>query len=82
MRTIVRRLLRLEVLATPLRNERGETLAEVVAARRKRRLEESGEAFADRPLIDRAGVRSIREILLRGRRLYREAARHESALEA
>jgi hypothetical protein len=74
MKAIVRRLLRLEVLARPVLNDRGETLADVIRARRKRRFEESGETFEDWPSTSFAGARSIGEIILRSRQLYRESA--------
>jgi hypothetical protein len=74
MKTIVRRLLRLEVLATPKLNERGETLGDVIRARRKRHFEESGESLEDWPQESFAGARSIGDIILRSRQLYRESA--------
>jgi hypothetical protein len=49
MKAIVRRLLQLEVLATPKLNERGETLGDVIRARRKRLIEEFGGRFEDWP---------------------------------
>ena len=82
MKAIVRRLLKLEVLATPVLNERGETLGEVIRARRKRLIEEFGATFEDWPKESFAGARSIGEIILRSRQLYRESARTGSALEA
>lgn len=82
MKAIVRRLLRLEVLARPVLNERGETLADVIRARRKRRFEESGETFTDWPQPSFAGARSIGEIILRSRQLYRESKRAASTLGA
>jgi hypothetical protein len=82
MKAIVRRLLKLEVLATPKLNERGETLGEVIRARRQRRFEESGETFKDWPPESFAGARSIGEIILRSRHLYRESTCPGSALGA
>jgi hypothetical protein len=82
MKTIVRRLLRLEVLATPKLNERGETLGDVIRARRKRHFEESGESLEDWPQASFAGARSIAEIIMRSRQLHREATRPGSALGA
>jgi hypothetical protein len=82
MKAIVRRLLRLEVLATPVPNERGETLGDVIRARRKRLIEEFGATFEDWPPTSFCGARSIGEIILRSRQLYRESARAGSALGA
>jgi hypothetical protein len=82
MRAIVRRLLRLEVLATPKLNERGETLSEMISARRKRLLEESGDTLEDWPQEGFAGVRSIGETILRSRRLCQESTCRGSALGA
>ena len=73
MKAIVRRLLRLELLAAPELNERGETLGDVIRARRKRHFEESGESLEDWPQASFAGARSIGEIILRSRQLYRES---------
>jgi hypothetical protein len=67
---------------TPQMNERGETLADVIMARRKRRFEESGETFEDWSQACFAGARSIGEIILRSRQLYREATARGSALGA
>jgi hypothetical protein len=74
MKAIVRRLLKLEVLATLRLNERGETFADVIRARRKRLIEEFGVTFEDWPQASFAGARSIAEIILRSRQLYRESA--------
>jgi hypothetical protein len=74
MKAIVRRLLKLEVLATPKLTERGETLADVIRARRKRLIEECGATFEERPQASLAGARSIGEIIVRSRQLYRESA--------
>jgi hypothetical protein len=75
----VRRLLQLEVLATPKLNERGETLGDVIRARRKRLIEEFGGTFEDWPEGSFARARSIGEIILRSRRLYCESACSTSA---
>ena len=82
MKPIVRRLLRLEVLATPKLNERGETIGDVIRARRKRHFEECGETLEDLPRESLAGARSIGDIILRSRQLYRESTRPGSALGA
>jgi hypothetical protein len=81
MKAIVRRLLRLEDLARPKLNERGETLADVIRTRRQRRFQESGATFEDWPAVSFAGARSIGEVILRSRQLYRESVRTGSALE-
>jgi hypothetical protein len=78
MKAIVRRLVRPEVLATPMVDERGETLADVIRARRRRRLEEAGETFEEWPQASFAGARSIAEIIRRSRQLCRESTRHGS----
>ena len=82
MKAIVRRLARLEVLAAPVLNERGETLAAVIRARRKRLTEEFGANFEDWPQASLAGARSIADIIGRSRQLYRESACTGSALGA
>jgi hypothetical protein len=82
MKAIIRRLLKLEVLATPQLNERGEILGDVIRARRKRRFEESGATFKDRPRESFAGARSIGEMILRSRQLYRESTCPGSVLGA
>jgi hypothetical protein len=74
MKAIVRRLIRLEILARPVLNERGETLGDVIQARRRRLIEEFGVTFEDWPQASFAGARSIAEIILRSRQLYRESA--------
>jgi hypothetical protein len=82
MKAIVRRLLRLEVLATPKLNERGETLGDVISARRRRLFGQSGETFEDWPQESFAGARSIGEMILRSRQLYQESTCRGSALGA
>jgi hypothetical protein len=82
MKAIVRRLLKLEVLATPKLTERGEILGDVIRARRKSLIEEFGGTFEERPQESFAGARSISEIILRSRQLYRDSTRTASALGA
>ena len=82
MKAIVRRLLRLEVLSKPQVNERGETLADVIRARRERMSEGFGMTFEDWPQESFAGARSISEIILRSRQLYRESTHAASTLGA
>ena len=83
MKAIVRRLLRLELLAAPELNERGEILGgDVIRTRRTRHFEESGEAFEDWPQARSAGARCIGEIILRSRQLYRDSTYPGSALGA
>ena len=74
MKAIGRRLRRLEVLATPRLNDRGESLGDVVRARRQRLVEEFGETFEDCSSERFAGARSTAEFILRSRQLYRESA--------
>jgi hypothetical protein len=57
-------------------------LADVIRARRARLIEESRETFEDWPQASFAGARSIGEIIVRSRQLYREATRPGSALGA
>jgi hypothetical protein len=68
VKAIVRRLRRLEDQARSIMNERGETLAEVVRARRRRRLEAAGLPFDDGPLVTFAGDLSLAEIIRMGGR--------------
>jgi hypothetical protein len=49
VKAIVRRLRRLEDQARPIVNDRGQTPAEVIRERRRRRLEAVGLPFEDRP---------------------------------
>jgi phosphoenolpyruvate synthase/pyruvate phosphate dikinase len=60
-------------------NERGETLGDVIRARRKRLIEEFGGTFEDLPEGSFAGARSIAEIILRSRQIYCESACSTSA---
>jgi hypothetical protein len=59
-----------------------QTLGDVIRARRKRLIEESGVTFEDWPQASMAGARSIAEIVMRSRQLHREATRAGSALGA
>ena len=72
MRTISRRLFRLEENLAAQKNEQGLSLAELVRARRQRRLESSGEPFEVRPCEglndDLNRPLSIADILRSGRR--------------
>jgi hypothetical protein len=77
VKAIVRRLRRLEDQARPIVNERGETLAEVVRARRRGRLEAAGLPFEDPPTDSFAGARSRSEIM----RLARQWARERTAVD-
>lgn len=73
MKAIVRRLLRLEALATPQLNERGETRADVLRARIRRWCEASGEPFEELPPESFAGAQTLGEILRLGRQRARES---------
>jgi hypothetical protein len=71
MRTISRRLRRLEDSFAPPENEQGESLAELIRARRRRRAEVSGEPFEVRPcevIHDQDRQLSVSDILRSGRR--------------
>ena len=71
-RTTGRRLRRLEESFAPQENEQGESLAELIRARRRRRLEGSGEPFEARPCaslaVDQNRPLSVADILRSGRR--------------
>ena len=82
MRAVVRRILRLEVLAVPQLNEHGEQLEDLVRAARKRHFEATGENLEDCPRESLADARSISEIILRSRQLYQESTCTGSALGA
>ncbi len=49
MKAIGRRIRKLDEQAKPVVNECGETLVDVLRARRRRRLEAAGQPFDDRP---------------------------------
>jgi len=82
MKAIDRRLRRLEESFAPRENEQGESLAELIRERRRRRSEASGEAFESRPYEgltdDQNRPLSIADILRSGRR--RVAAPNERPL--
>jgi len=78
MKAIVRRLRRLEDQARPIVNDRGQTPAEVLRERRRRRLEAAGLQFEDRPQESFAGALSIAEIIHMDRRRPRESERLRS----
>ena len=82
MKAILRRILRLEVLATPQRNERGETLADVIQAGRRRLFEMTGQTFEAWPQECFAGARSIPDMILRSRELRQQSMDRGSALGA
>ena len=68
MKAIVRRLRRLEDQARPMLNEHGQTLAEVIRERRRRRLEAAGLPFEDRPRETFAGALSLAGAIRLGRK--------------
>jgi hypothetical protein len=72
MNAIQRRLRRLEDQIKPGVNERGETAADVIRERRRRRLEEAGLPYEDRPPEIFAGARSNGEIVRLSRLWLRE----------
>jgi hypothetical protein len=78
MKAIDRRLRRLEESFSPQENEQGESLAELIRARRRRRAEASGEPFELRPcevIHDQDRYLSVADILRSGRQ--RTAAPNE-----
>jgi hypothetical protein len=81
VKAIVRRLRRLEDQARPIVNERGQTPAEVVRERRRRRLDTAGLPFDEGlPLDDRpreifAGTQTLVEAIRIGRRRAMEPGR-------
>ena len=71
MKAIDRRLRRLEESFAPEENEQGESLADLIRERRRRRLEASGEPLEDRPcevIYDEDRPLSVADILRSGRR--------------
>jgi predicted RNase H-like nuclease (RuvC/YqgF family) len=72
MKAIDRRLRRLEERLAPEENEEVRRLVELLRARRRRRLEVSGEPFEVRPCErltdDQTGYLSVADILRSGRR--------------
>jgi hypothetical protein len=77
VKAIGRRLRRLEDQIKPRVNERGETLADVIRARRRRRLEAAGLPSEEPSRENFAGTRSRSEIIMR---LARQRARERAAL--
>ena len=78
MRTISRRLRTLEASFAPEKNQEGLSLAQLIRARRRRRLESSGEPFEVRQcevIHDQDLPLSVADILRSGRR--RVAAPYE-----
>ena len=73
MNAIQRRLRRLEDRAKPTVSKCGETLADVIRSRRRRRLEEAGFSCEARPREFFGGARTRGEIM----RLARQRARGE-----
>ena len=61
MKTILTRLRRLENIAAPL--EREQEIVKELLARRRRRLEESGEPIEDFIPVDTSGYRTLVEIM-------------------
>ena len=68
---IGRRLRRLEGQVKPRVNEHGETLADVIRARRRLRLEAAGLPCGERPREFLAGARSRSEVMRRARQKAR-----------
>ena len=78
MNAIERRLRRLEDQIKPRVNERGETAADVVRARRRRRLEAAGLPYEE-PTQEFAGPRSRSEIMRFARQRVRASRNCVSA---
>jgi hypothetical protein len=68
-------LRRLEDQAKPRVNERGEKAADVIRERRRRRLEEAGLPYEERPREFFAGARSRSEIMRYARQRARASSR-------
>ena len=72
MKATMRRLRRLEDSFAPPENEQGESLAELIRARRRRRAEVSGEPVESRPCErltdDQTRHLSVADVLRMGRR--------------
>jgi hypothetical protein len=75
VKAIVTRLRTLEDQARPRVNERGQTPAEVVRERRRRRLEAAGLPFDDRPRKSFVGTQTLAEAIRMGRRRVLECER-------
>ena len=79
MRTIVRRLRRLEERFAPHVDDEGRTLADVIRERRRRRLEASGQHCEEESPVrltdDRSRPLAVSEILIAGRNRARERNR-------
>jgi hypothetical protein len=73
VKAIIRRLRRLEG-ANPSA-EPSRALAELISARRRRRLEASGQPDEDLPTVDYTGCRTIADHILRTRRVRMEHER-------
>jgi len=73
VKAIVRRLRRLEDQARPIVNKHGQTIAEVVRERRRRRLAAAGLPFDDRPRQSFASALSLSEAIRMGRLRFRES---------
>jgi hypothetical protein len=74
VKAIDRRLRRLEEQGKPQVNERGETHAEVIRARRRRRLEVAGLPYEEPPREIFVGARSRSEIMRLARQRRRDRA--------
>jgi hypothetical protein len=68
VKSIVRRLRRLEDQARPMLNESGLTPAEVLRNRRRRRLEAEGLRFEELPREAFVGAQSLSEAIRMGRK--------------
>ena len=73
MKAIIHRLRRLEGAKPPV--EAGHAVAELIRAKRRRRLEESGQPDEDLPPVDYTGCRTIADRILRSRQARMEHQR-------
>lgn len=73
MKAIIRRLRRLEDVTPSV--EAGQTTADLIKARRRRRLEASGQPDKDLPLVDYTRCRTIADRILRSRQARMEHQR-------
>jgi hypothetical protein len=73
MRAIERRVRRLEFRPKPMLNEHGQSLAEVIRERRRKRCEAEGTPYVEPPPVDLTGCRSIADVIWRARRQYQDA---------
>ena len=74
MRTLSRRVRKLEERISPQEDPERRRLVELIRERRRRRLQESGQPFEEEHCVVDAGARSIAEVLRSARRRHQSAA--------